>query len=150
MNEKEKQELVKISYMIPEGENYAGQVETLWAYSLGNHLYELQNIPFYAEHLNIEDVVLCNEPADSLPVINSLIKWSGNRTLRVAFTNEAPDEKCIDIIWELTKRNMVYEKATYKGYMFNIKPEHDYQWALNFLKSKEEDGLLWLYEQPTT
>jgi len=74
MNEKEKQELVKISYLIPEGEDYAGKVETLWAYSLGDQLYELQNIPLYAEHLNVEDIVLCDESADSLPLINKLIK----------------------------------------------------------------------------
>jgi hypothetical protein len=150
MDDGQKRELVKISYIIPEGDDYAGQVESLWAYSLGNHLYELQNIPFYAEHLNIEDVVFCEEPSDSLPVINRLIKWSGNRTLRVAFTDEAPDEKCIDIIWDLTQRNILYEIATYKGYMFNIEPENDYEWVLNFLKSKQEEGLLWLYEQSTT
>ncbi|MCI0554116.1 MAG: DUF4265 domain-containing protein [Anaerolineae bacterium] len=77
MDNGEKGELVKISYIIPEGDDYAGQVENLWAHSLGDHLYELQNIPFYAEHLNVEDVVFCDEPADSLPVINRLIKWSG-------------------------------------------------------------------------
>jgi len=70
--------------------------------------------------------------------------------LRVAFTDDAPDETCIDIIWELTKRKIVYEKAAHKGYMFNIEPEHDYEWVLHFLRSKEEEGLLWLYEPPTT
>lgn len=149
MDNGKKGELVKISYIIPESDDYAGQVENLWAYSLGEHLYELQNIPFYAEHLNVEDVVFCDEPADSLPVINRLIKWSGNRTLRVVFTDEAPDENCVDIIWELAKRNILYEIVTHKRYMFNIEPKDDYKSALNFLRSKEEEGLLWLYEQST-
>lgn len=150
MDNEEKRIPVKISYIIPEGQNYAGYIETLWAYSLGNQLYELQNMPFFAVHLNIDDIVFCDESADSLPIINRLIKWSGNRTLRVAFTDEATDEKCVDIIWELTKRNILHEIATYKGYMFTVESKNDYEWALNFLKEKEEEGLLWLYEQPTT
>lgn len=149
MDNGEKRELVKISYMIPEGDDYAGQVEILWAYSLGDQLYELQNIPFYAEHLNLEDVVFCDEPADSLPVINRLIKWSGKRTLRVAFADEAPDKKCVDIIWELAKNNILHEIATHKEQMINVESKNDYEWALNFLKMNEEEGLLWLYEQLT-
>ena len=140
--------LVKIRYVIPKGKKHAGQGENLWAYSVGDHLYKLQNIPFFAEHLNVADIVFCDESDDSLPVINRLIKWSGNRTLRVAFTDESPDDKCVDIIWELTKQNISYEVAAYKGYVFNVKPENDYDWARNFLLEKEREGLLWLYEQP--
>ena len=141
-----KRKLIKIRYVIPEGNDYAGLEEILDAHSLGDHLYKLQNIPFYAEHLNFEDIVYCDESDDSFPVIKSLVRESGNRTLRVAFTDEAPDKNCVDIIWELVKRKILYEIATYKGYMFNIGPKNDYEWALNFLKKKEEEGLLWLYE----
>lgn len=141
-----KRKLIKIRYVIPEGDAYAGRAEILGAHSLGDHLYELQNIPFYAEHLNFEDIVFCDESDDSLPVINRLIKRSGNKTLRIAFTDEAPDKKCVDIIWKLAKRKILYEIATHKGYMFNIRPEDDYEWTLNFLKAKEAEGLLWLYE----
>ena len=142
-----KRKLMKIRYVIPEGNAHAGRAEILGAHSLGDHLYELQNIPFYAEHLNFEDIVFCDESDNSLPVINRLIKWSGNRTVRVAFTDEAPDEKCVDIIWALAKRKILYEIATHKGYMFNIGPKNDYEWTLNFLRAKEEEGLLWLFEQ---
>ena len=33
--------------------------------------------------------------------------------------------------------------------MFNVPPTSDYTWAQSVLKSKEEEGLLWLYEQPS-
>jgi hypothetical protein len=33
--------------------------------------------------------------------------------------------------------------------MFNVEPKHDYEWALNFLKAQEEEGLLRLFEPPT-
>jgi hypothetical protein len=148
MTDNQEHKIVKILYVIPEGEDDAGQGEGLWAYSLGNQLYELQNIPVYAEHLNIEDVVFCDEPADNIPVIQKLIKRSGNRTLRVIFTDESPDDTCVDILRELSKRNILSEKAAHKRFMFNVGPDTDYDWALNYLKEKEEEGLLWLYEQP--
>ena len=142
-----KRELVKILYVIPEGEEDAGKSESLWAYSLGNQLYELQNIPVFAEHLNVEDIVLCDEPPNSIPIINVLSKPSGNRTLRVIFTNEVPDDECSNIVRELVQREILYETPIQKRYMFNVEPRNDYEWAVSFLRSKEEAGLLWLYEQ---
>jgi hypothetical protein len=53
--------LVKILYVIPEGEEDAGGAEGLWAIPLGNQLFELQNIPVYAEYLNVEDIVFMVE-----------------------------------------------------------------------------------------
>ena len=89
----EKRELVKILYIVPEGEEDAGKGESLWAYSLGNQLYELQNIPVNAEHLNVEDIVRCEESNNSRPIIKVLVKKSGNRTLRVI------SKKKFQMIW---------------------------------------------------
>ena len=140
--------LVKILYIIPEGEEDAGQAEGLWAYSLGNQLYELQSIPVFVEYLNVEDIVRCDEPPDTKPVIKELVKRSGNRTLRVIFKDETPDDVGIDIIWELRQHGLAYEKAAFKRYMFNVEPKDDYVQARDYLRAKEEEGLLWLYEQP--
>lgn len=147
MPEKRDASLVKILYIIPEGEEDAGQGESLWAYPLGNQLYELQNIPFHAEHLNVEDIVRCSEPPDTKPVIQELVKRSGNRTLRVIFRDETPDDTCVDIMWELRQRDIASEKVAHKRFMFNVPSTSDYDWARDFLKMKEHQGLLWLYEQ---
>jgi hypothetical protein len=32
--------------------------------------------------------------------------------------------------------------------MFNIAPNDDYAWAQDFLRAKDQEGILWLYEQP--
>ncbi len=86
MTVNQEHKLVKILYVIPDGEEDAGSGESLWAFSLGDQLYELQNIPVYAEHLNVGDVVLCDEPNNSIPIIREVVKRSGNRTLRVIFS----------------------------------------------------------------
>lgn len=146
MTKKHDLNLVKILYIIPEGEAGAGQGESLWAFSLGNQLYELQNIPVYADHLNVGDIVHCDELSDTIPIIQELVARSGNRTLRLIFKDETPDDICIGIMNELSQRNILCEKVATKRFMFNIPPTSDYAWAQDFLKTKEE-GLLWLYEQ---
>lgn len=147
MTEKHDAGLVKILYIVPEGEKDAGQGESLWALPLGNQLYELRNIPFHAEYLNVEDIVRCSEPPDTKPVIRELVKRSGNRTLRVIFRDETPDDTCVDIMWELRQRGIVGEKVAHKRFMFNVPPTSEYGWASDLLHAKEQEGLLWLYEQ---
>ncbi len=143
---KREPKLIKILYIVPDGEESAGEKEILWAHKLGKHLYELQNIPFYSFDLNVEDIVRCDEPLFNMPIIRALIKRSGNQTLRVVFGDETPDDTCIDIMWELNQRSIASEKADHKRFMFNVPPEGDYVWARGFLKEKEDQGLLWLYE----
>lgn len=145
---KDNRQLAKILYIIPEGEEDEGSAESLWAYSLGEQLYELQNIPIYTENLNIGDVVRCHESAEELPVIDKLAQKSGNRTLRVIFREEASAEDAVDlVIMPLAEKGIDYEKAVQRHYMFNVPVNADYNWAINLLRQKDKEGLLWLYEQ---
>ena len=140
--------LVKIRYIIPEGEDDGGEAEGLWSVSLGDQLYQLQNIPFYAEHLNAEDIVFCDEPLDAQPVIQKLLQKSGNRTLRVIFREETSAEEAVDlVIMPLNENRITHEKMRQRYYAFNVPSEADYMWARNLLKQKDDAGLLWLYEQ---
>ena len=148
MNKSREEKLVKVLYIVPDSEEDAGESEGLWAYSLGDRLYELQNIPVYAEHLNVEDIVRCDEPSDGIPIIRELVKRSGNRTLRVIFQPDTPDDTCVDIMWELGQRDILAEKSAHKHFMFNVSPSSDYEWARDYLREKDLEGLLWLYEQP--
>jgi hypothetical protein len=141
-------DLVKVLYIIPEGEEDAGVAEGLWAFPLGNQLYELQNIPVFAEYLNVEDVVRCDEPPDTAPVIRERVKPSGNRTLRVIFRDETSDEEAVDtVIMPLLEKGIVYEMAAKGHCMFNIPPDADYVGVRDFLREKDVEGILWLYEQ---
>lgn len=139
-----KRKPVKILYIVPgdDDDEDAGMAEGLWAFALGDQLYQLQNIPVAAEHLNVEDVVRCDEPRDTPPVIREVVKRSGNRTLRVIFTEEADEETCVDIIWELIQRGIAHERAVSKNYMFNVVPNNDYIWVRDFLRAKDQEGVL--------
>lgn len=137
--------LVKILYIIPEGEDDAGLGERLWAEPLGNGLYRLQNIPVFAEHFSVEDVVQCDESVQTLPVIHHLHQRSGNRTLRVEFLETTSAEQAVDeVIMPFSNVGIVYEKAGPRRYMFNVPADADYMWAHSLLLAKEQAGLLWV------
>jgi hypothetical protein len=147
MNDSNHQPLVKILYIIPEGEEDAGLSESLWAYALGNNHYQLQNIPVFAEHLSIEDEVLCDELSDNLPVIRKIVRRSGNRTLRVLVRDETSEDMWQHILDEMHQRGIIWERATSKSYMFNVAPTDQYSSIRDLLKMQEDAGLIWLYEQ---
>lgn len=118
----------------------------MWSKPLGDNLYQLENIPEYVEDLNLNDVVICREEYDDFPVITEIFRRSGNRTLRVQFREETSAENAVDIIGNMRQKQVFYEKAGQGRYMFNIEPDTNYEIILDFLKSKEKEGLLWVYE----
>ena len=120
-------------------------VEVVWSKHLGKSLYRLENIP-YTEELNLHDVVRCEPRPNGLPTVVEIVSRSGNRTLRVAFKEEIPVETVSDILSELREKQVYYEKAIARLFMFNIEPSVNYETVRDYLKSKQEEGLLWLYE----
>jgi hypothetical protein len=137
---------VKIRYVYqPENQESDDTPETIWAKNLGENLYQLENIP-YAEELNLHDVVRCQEKVDDIPSVIEVVRRSGNRTLRVEFRKEIAAEVAVDIILALKEKEIFYEKAGVGLYMFNVEPNKDYETARDFLRSKEKEDILWLYE----
>jgi len=63
--------------------------ESLWAYELGDHLYRLDNTPWYAMGCSLGDVVECEDRPGQLPRLVKVVQPSGNRTVRV-FVPEGP------------------------------------------------------------
>jgi hypothetical protein len=139
---------VKIRYEFSQDDRkeIGFQSETLWSKPLGDNLYQLENIPEFVEDLNLHDVVICQEKSFDFPVITEVFRRSGNRTLRVQFKEETSAENAVDIISNLRQKQVFYEKAGKRRYMFNIEPDANYENVLEFLKSKEQEDLLWVYD----
>ena len=81
-----------------------------------------------------------------MPVVTELLQASGCKTLRVMFCEETTEENCVDIIWELRRKGIDYEKFFFKCYGFVVEPNQDYEAVRNYLQIKEEEGYLWIYE----
>lgn len=67
--------------------------ESLWARRVGDDLYEIRNVPFFADHLNYGDIVLCHEPdPDFIPEVVTVVTPSHGLTFRVAVPEEGWEE----------------------------------------------------------
>jgi hypothetical protein len=75
----------KVLFRVPDGEGGA-DVETVWAYDLGNDHYLLDNSPFYAYSVSWEDIVLAPPDDDEgHATFQRVVTKSGNRTVRIIF-----------------------------------------------------------------
>src|SRR5215475_980055 len=81
-------QLVKIEIRDEEHE-----VETLWAFDLGNNLYKLDNTPWFAYRISTGDIIEA-EPVegDGFPVFKRVVQKSGYRTIRIRAEQNFDDE----------------------------------------------------------
>jgi hypothetical protein len=111
----------KVLFRIPEDDRSAN-VETLWAYDLGNDLYKLDNCPFYAYGVSWHDVVYApRDPDEEMVTFQRVVSKSGNRTVRVIF--DIPVEKgnaSDQVLQGLVSLGCDYEGATSTYYVINI------------------------------
>lgn len=75
----------KVLFRVP-GEDGRAEVETLWAYHLGNDHYRLENSPFYAYSVSWRDIVHAPYDRDEgFPTFQAVVSKSGHRTVRILF-----------------------------------------------------------------
>lgn len=98
-------------------------VETLWAYALGEDAYRLDNSPFYAYSVSVGDVVYAPINAgEERPTFQRVLEKSGNRTVRVILdpplaTGNSSDQ----VIQDLLTMGCNYEGAN-PGYLAIVIP----------------------------
>jgi hypothetical protein len=119
-----------------------GEIETVWAYELGNGQYKIDNTPWYAYGISWHDVVeAAPDEAGQLCLTRIAVK-SGNRTVRILSDEPFTDE------WlsKLVALGASYEGANRKYYGVNIPPGIDLGVVANFLIS---EGVEWEHADPT-
>ena len=101
--------------------------ESLWARALGRGLYEIKSIPFLAYDLNLGDVVRAKADSPDLkPEIRSLVRRSGNRTIRIIFNTT--EQKRNQLLGVLKKMGVRHEGMNEGRYVtLNIPPDADYE-----------------------
>lgn len=129
-------------------EDGSADVETLWAYDLGQDRYKLDNSPFYAYSVSWEDIVHApfNEHEER-PAFERVIEKSGNRTIRIIF--EPPVEAGNDsdkVLQSLVGMGCSYEGATPSYIAVNIPPAVDLEQIRNFLIDSEAN---WEHADPS-
>jgi hypothetical protein len=129
-------------------EDGTAEVETLWAYDLGDDQYKLDNCPFYAYAVSLHDIVYAPFDADEgFPTFQRIVSKSGNRTVRVILDPPIePGNRSDEILIGLASRGCELEKANSKYVVVNIPPEVELAEISNYLV---ECSATWEHADPT-
>ena len=139
--ENQNAEMVKVHIDLPN--HWAIGGESMWATPLGNDLYRLENVPFYAYGLNYHDVVRATADSEELkPEVRELVETSGHRTFRIYFEKTTDKEKHNDILNSLKDFALSFEQANDIYYALDMEPEGDYNAAYDRLDDLEQEGIL--------
>lgn len=133
--------LVKVHIDLPL--HWAIGGESIWAKPLGNDLYRIENVPFYAYGLNFHDIVKAiSENKDLIPEVREIIEPSGHRTFRVFFENHVSREDQENILNTLDELTISYERTNNTYFSLDMQPTGDYQSVYDRLCRLEEENLL--------
>ena len=128
----------RVIFPLPDGP-YGN--ERMWATSLGNNLYRIDNHPFYVYDVSWQDVVEAIEPSeDKHPVFQKVVTKSGNRTIRIIC------DKDHEALKTLNKKKCFYEGASDTFFSVNIPSSVDIKKVVSHLESSE---VQWEYGDPS-
>jgi hypothetical protein len=117
--------------------------ESMWAQPLGNDLYKIENIPFYAYGLNFQDIVRATLDSDELILeIRELVEVNGHRTFRVFFKKNIDRQEQEKILDSMSGLGITYERADKTFVALDMKPEGNYQAIFDKLDEFFEKGIL--------
>jgi len=134
-------DLTKIVVDLPN--HWATGGESMWAHPLGEDLFEVRNVPFYAYGLNFLDIVRAVEPSpDNKPVILELVKSSGHQTLRVSFNDTIIESERPELLRRLNAHRAYFEGANPGYFAIDVEPAGDYAAVRAQLDEWEAAGLL--------
>jgi len=137
----EENSLVKVHIDLPN--HWATGGESIWALPIGNDLYEIRNVPFYAYGINWGDTVRASSDDSELkPEVREVVKRSGNKTLRVFFSEELSDEAEKTILSALKILDVSWEQADKRYVAIDVHPEADYDAVCEKLSEIENQGFL--------
>ena len=111
--------LFKVSY-----EDGNAEAETLWAYSLGSDEYRIQNLPFYAYDISLDDIVLAPfSTTENFPTFEKVLTKSCNRTVRLILDNPpAPGNASDALLSGITSIGCAIEGADKRYLAINVPP----------------------------
>ena len=133
--------LIKIHVDLPNHWMVGG--ESLWAKPVGENLYQIKNIPFFAYGLSYDDIVVdSSEAEDEYPEIKDVHKYNGHQTIRVIFTDKKTKAEHISVIEGIRTDHIGYEGWDDDQFTFNITPLADFDEFYDKLEELEEIEML--------
>ena len=89
-----------------------GQVETLWAIPVGDNLFRLDNVPFFAYRISDGDIVEAAPDTDGMLMFTRVVRKSGNRTIRALLPLPLEEEPSSSLMETLKRVGCSFERAS--------------------------------------
>jgi hypothetical protein len=111
-----------------------GNAETLWAFVLGRDRYQLDNIPFLAFDLSLNDVVSA-PVADDIPTFERVLERSGHSTYRLALQDGVDPATFPELVGALKDLGCRLERFTPRMIGVDVPPSVDIHAAYEVISS---------------
>ncbi|SFU55567.1 protein of unknown function [Pustulibacterium marinum] len=136
-----KEAVVPVNVALPN--HWATSAETLWATPLGEDLYQIENVPFYAYGLNYKDIVKANIIGKAeIPLAHELVKKGGHQTFRLSFATGIQKEFQEKILNGFKSLHVTYERANETYVALDMKPQGVFKEVFAVLNKLVENGIL--------
>jgi Domain of unknown function (DUF4265) len=136
-------ELVKIRIALDRDAPY--EAETLWARAIGDGVFIVDNVPFFAYGLSRGDRIYAQRSDDSVLEYSGVAQHSGHSTYRV-FLGEAQEVR-VDEYWrQLEALGCEREIGTRRLWAIDLSPEVDIFKAYDVFEDGEAEGV-WEFEE---
>jgi hypothetical protein len=119
------------------------EVETLWAFDLGNGRYKLDNTPWYAYGVSTGDVIEAQrEDPGGFLIFRRVVEKSGYRTIRIASDEDFSD----DLLYEIQGLGCSFEGANRRYIAVDVPAAVDLSTVAEFLTAR---SIRWEHADPT-
>jgi len=138
-------QLVKVTFNLPESDWHKSATESIWAEPIGNDQYRLDNVPFYVYGVGYNDIVIAIF-INGLFTVQQVAQHRGHSTYRIILS-ENITENDFKISWQpLEKLDCTYEKATKRLFAIDVPPKTDIYKVYSALEEGEKQGT-WDFEE---
>ncbi len=117
----------------------------MWAESLNDNLYQIDNVPFYAYGISDKDVVLAKDVNGEL-LFQDVKQNSGHSTYRI-FVNDGIEDQSFTQYWKRLEEIGCGKEVGGDGFFaVDVPTETDIYKAYRLLEKGEVDGI-WQFEE---
>jgi len=139
-----KNKMVKIIFQLDENIHQAG-TESIWASKVGENLYRVENVPFYAKGVSFADCVSVTVESKEL-IFLKVVEKSGHSTYRIYLYSPSQLAQFEEFWKPLQEAGCTYEKATSNLFAIDIPPATDISRVFDLLTNGESAGI-WDFEE---
>lgn len=141
-----KREVTPLTKVLVELPNHWAShgAETLWARRVGEDVYVIETVPFFAYDLNYRDIVRATVVGDEpKPVVREVVHRGGHTTLRIVFRKAAGDRvRRLALLSELGPYKVSYEGWDDAFFALDVAPDGDVEAVIDLLETLEKKDVL--------